>query len=383
MAHRELALSGGVLHCLGKDWAASDEALYYYDYAPGVTLQSLLRPERGEAVVLQEGGLLFRYWAGQILRALSGLQAQACHVLHNRRLGLQNVVVSGKGLRVRLGGLEWGPKISAYRDVSAEELRGRMRGLMRDFSAIVLEMLGLNSHSCWHGWFRNMGHVLGPGGMDTYDHRRALEGVEVGEGDQVVVNLEAQHQRMYKGFEVMPLDGKLAESSGEPVVAVTWDEADTPIAQDVQTMRVRGLRAGACQIVVRFQDLEASHDQGSDGSVRIVVTVRPVRVSSRLKAVLRSCQIASGTGSALDLQEGAAKMYMGQGKWRDRFSKFWIQDFLANPYFAKMSDAHLDEVIAEYEALFETHVDRVEDGDDEEQARYLRAVNNADGARHE
>jgi hypothetical protein len=380
LAHRELAQSSGVVHVLGKDWSASDEALYYYEFAPGVRLSTLLRPPRRGALVLREGSLLFRHWAGELLRALSDVQVQCCHVAHNVRLSTDNVVVSGKGLRLRLAGLQWGPKVSAYREESAEELRQRMRSLMRDFGAILLELLGLNGHACWQGGFADMGRALGAEGLARLGHRQAMEGVEVGEGDAVVIELEAQHSRMYTSYEVARPAGpdaegeerKTVETEEGPVVAVAWEEDSTPLAQATQQLTVTGLRPGVAKIVCHFQDLEATPDQNPEGVVNILVRVTPVEVSAPLKAMLRSCQIASGvdsTNGGVGMQ-GSAKAYLGQGKWRDRFSKFWIQDFMSSPYFAKMGDTQLDEVMAEYEALFETDLN---DSEDEE---HVSRVNN-------
>ena len=70
-------------------------------------MKQLLRPNRGRRIVLTEDGRLFKYWAGLIAQALAEIQEQCTHAIGNARIGLENIVVCGKGLRLRLGGIQF------------------------------------------------------------------------------------------------------------------------------------------------------------------------------------------------------------------------------------------------------------------------------------
>jgi hypothetical protein len=343
MAHRELGLAGGVLHCLGKDWSAMDEELYFYEAAAGVSLAALLTPERGRRVALGEGGLLFRYWVGRVLRAICEVQTQSTHELLNAgTLGLENVVVAGKGLRLRLGGLRWGPQVSPFAGEAKKALRRRMRALGRSFARIVEGMLGLNSHACWHGAFPNVGDVLAEAALERVAHHRALQGLRLQEGDQVLLQLDA-HFRCYTHFRVEMKDKAQA---AEPAVAVAWEPAGP--AEDVQPVKVWGRARGVGRLLCYYEEVQKGRPEGSPLVIEFEVV--GVEMSPRLKAVLQFCNLMSGDDLGF---VGKTKQRLEESSWRERVDTLWLQDLLQNQYFRDRSDDDLEAVMCDFEALFD------------------------------
>lgn len=104
----------------GTDCSNREESLYYYEYVP-VTSASELLSRYGKP--LAEESRLFRHWARELATALQNVQEQSCHELLNKKLDLTNVGISGKGLKLRLIGLQWGPQITPFYGESDEVIR--------------------------------------------------------------------------------------------------------------------------------------------------------------------------------------------------------------------------------------------------------------------
>ena len=365
-ASRELALSRCILKCLGKDWTEREESLYYYEFAPGRSLADLLisgkhtkRGNGGGRVVLREDSLLFRYWSRELLVAMSELQQQSCHHLVNQSLDLRNVVVYGGGLKLRLAHLRWGPQISSFADESDQSLLRRMRTLMRDYGGILQDMLGLPRNACWNGWYSDIGKVLPDSELCHVPHFEAMGGIEIGEGDEVVVELDA-HERWYTSYQAVVAgvgdDKNKSKQPGGPLsdcVMVQWEEQQS--CQEIHRFRVCGRRSGKCRIICQYYELD--DPRRTIQFVPLNVQVTPVTISSRLKAILQCCQLATGTdkdGAKKVRFEGKLREFLSSTRWNEHLGKIWLQDLVKNDYFSAFTDADLDAVIAEYEELFGT-----------------------------
>jgi len=359
-ATRELALSRCILKCLGKDWTEREESLYYYEFAPGRSLADLLisgkntkRGVGGCRVVLPENSLLFRYWSRELLMAMAELQQQSCHHLVNQCLDLRNIVVYGGGLKLRLAHLRWGPQISQFAQEGDQALLRRMKMLMRDYGGILQDVLGLTRNACWNGWYSNIGEVVAESELYHVPHHDAMAGIEVGQGDEVVVELDA-HGRWYTSYQVVIAgDGvttnnsTAAHGSRSDCVHVRWTDQES--CKEIHRFRVCGKIIGKCRILCHYYEL--NDPRRTIQFVPLTVQVTPVAISARLKAILQCCQLATGA-----LDDGVVKMRLG-GKMREylkgkSLGNIWLQDLMKNDYYAPFSPGDLEVVMEEYEALF-------------------------------
>lgn len=94
--------------------------MYYYEYVPTTSASELLS-RYGKP--LSEESPLFRHWARELAAALQNVQEQSCHELLNKELNLTNIGVLGKGLKLRLIGLQWGPQITPFIGESDDVIR--------------------------------------------------------------------------------------------------------------------------------------------------------------------------------------------------------------------------------------------------------------------
>lgn len=60
-------------------------------------------------------GWMDRYWAGLIAKAFAEIQDQCTHDIENEYIGLENIIVCGKGLKLRVGGLRFLNQVSVMR----------------------------------------------------------------------------------------------------------------------------------------------------------------------------------------------------------------------------------------------------------------------------